>query len=330
MKKPAKRSSRFKQKPSGIKDPAHPFHSFAPKDKPGIKKTENSFAAGNPLTPKGKYAGKRFEGRHPAPVNTSANKTGATSDPFPLNKFIAHTGLCARRKAVEYIRAGEVTVNEEVINEPGFKVTEKDVVKLKGKRLFLQKEPVYILLNKPKGYITTTDDPQERKTVMELIARATRERVYPVGRLDRNTSGLLLLTNDGALAQLLAHPGYNMKKVYHVVLNKALTKHDFEKITTGITLEDGVVRIDALAYADQDDRKQIGLEIHSGRNRIVRRIFESLGYEIMALDRVTYAGLTKKNIPRGKWRMLTPREVITLKHFNKGKGNKEQGMRNKK
>lgn len=237
-----------------------------------------------------------------------------------MNKYLAHTGLCARRKAVEYIRAGEITVNDEIITEPGFKVTAEDRVKLKGKRLVLQQEPVYILLNKPRGYLTTTDDPRDRKTVMELISRATRERVYPVGRLDRNTSGLLLFTNDGELAQSLSHPGFNIKKIYHVTLNKGLTKHDFEKISGGMELDDGPVTVDALAYSEPDDRSQVGLEIHSGRNRIVRRIFESLGYEVKALDRVMYAGLTKKNLPRGKWRMLDPREIVLLKHFS---GNKK-------
>jgi 23S rRNA pseudouridine2605 synthase len=250
----------------------------------------------------------------------SEKELSAVTEIFPLNKYLAHAGLCARRKAVEYIQAGDVSVNGIVITKPGFKVNEKDTVRYKGKRLLLQKEPVYILMNKPKGYITTTDDPQERRTVMELISRATTERVYPVGRLDRNTSGLLLLTNDGDLSQQLAHPGNNIKKLYHVALDKPLTKHHFEKIAAGLELEDGPALVDALAYEDADDRKQIGIEIHSGRNRIVRRIFEFLGYEVKSLDRVLYAGLTKKNLPRGKWRMLTPREVVLLKHLKSGRG----------
>lgn len=220
---------------------------------------------------------------------------------------------------MDYIKAGEVSVNGKAITEPGFKVTQQDSIFLQGKKLFLEVEPVYILLNKPKGYITTTDDPRDRKTVMELISRATTERVYPVGRLDRNTSGLLLLTNDGDLAQHLTHPSNEIKKLYHVTLDKPLTKHDFEYILNGIELEDGLAKIDALAYEDEEDKTQIGIEIHSGRNRIVRRIFEHLGYEVEVLDRVLYAGLTKKNLPRGKWRMLTYREVVLLKHFNKKK-----------
>jgi 23S rRNA pseudouridine2605 synthase len=234
---------------------------------------------------------------------------------FPLNKYLAYAGVCARRKAVEYIKAGEVNVNGKIITAPGFKVTEKDTVRFKGKKLLLRQTPVYILLNKPKGYLTTTDDPRERKTVMDLITKATAERVYPVGRLDRNTSGLLLLTNDGELAQQLAHPSHNIQKVYHVTLDRPLTNQDFDRIREGIELEDGRITPDSIAYTDIKDKTQIGLEIHSGRNRVVRRIFEHLGYEVRALDRVLYAGLTKKNIPRGKWRMLTEKEIRVLKHF---------------
>lgn len=237
---------------------------------------------------------------------------------FPLNKFIAHSGVCSRRKAVDFIKAGEVTVNGKKITEPGFKVSPKDHVNLKGEKLQLQREPVYILLNKPKDYLTTTKDPQGRHTVMELIRHATRERVYPVGRLDRNTSGLLLFTNDGDLAQKLSHPGSQVKKVYHVTLDKPLTQKDFDQILAGIELEDGTIAADALAFTDAKDKTQIGLEIHSGRNRIVRRMFEALGYKVKNLDRVLYAGLTKKNIPRGKWRFLNEKEVRILKHFRSG------------
>lgn len=299
------------RKATGIQNPDHPFHSFAKKKSAGKKQPprEREEPAGkNSRQPKGHF-------KEHAPVHKSAEIKTAAPVIFPLNKFIAHTGLCARRTAVEYIKAGEVSVNGNIVTEPGFKVSEKDSVKYKGKKLLLQQAPVYILLNKPKGYITTTHDPQERKTVMELVARATPERIYPVGRLDRGTSGLLLLTNDGELAQQLAHPSHEIRKIYHVTLDKALTKHHFEKIAAGIELEDGIATVDMLAYEDVDDKKQIGVEIHSGKNRIVRRIFESLGYEVQMLDRVIYAGLTKKNLPRGKWRMLTPREVILLKHF---------------
>lgn len=242
-----------------------------------------------------------------------------SSDSMPLNKYIAHAGVAARREAADLVRKGLVKVNDELVTEPGHKVSAKDEVRVNGKKIFLAKNLVYILLNKPKDYITTTDDPQGRKTVLDIIGRATNERVYPVGRLDRNTSGVLLLTNDGELAQKLTHPSNEVKKVYHVTLNKPLDKKDFEQILKGVTLEDGAANVDVLAYADMKDKTQIGVEIHSGRNRIVRRIFESLGYDVKNLDRVIFAGLTKKNVDRGKWRFLTEKEVRDLKHFGKGK-----------
>ncbi len=238
---------------------------------------------------------------------------------MPLNKFIAHAGICGRREAADIVKKGLVKVNGELVTEPGHKVSAKDEIKVNGKKIFLAKNLVYILLNKPKDYITTTDDPQNRKTVLDLIQRATKERVYPVGRLDRNTSGLLLLTNDGELAQKLSHPSNEIKKVYHVTLNKPLDKKDFDQILNGVILEDGPASVDVLAYADVKDKTQIGVEIHSGRNRIVRRIFEHLGYDVKNLDRVIFAGLTKKNIERGKWRFLAEKEVRDLKHFSKGK-----------
>ncbi|PSL48828.1 23S rRNA pseudouridine2605 synthase [Chitinophaga niastensis] len=238
---------------------------------------------------------------------------------MPLNKYVAHCGLCSRRKAVDLIKEGKVTVNGKVVTEPATKVTGDDVVTMHEKKINLTKNLVYILLNKPKGYITTTDDPEGRKTVMDLIQDATteNERVYPVGRLDRNTSGLLLLTNDGELAQHLSHPKHKCKKIYQVELDKPLTKGDFEKIVEGVTLEDGVAFVDALGYVDPKDKKQVGIEIHSGKNRIVRRIFEHLEYTVEKLDRVMYAGLTKKTLNRGQWRFLSEKEVILLKHFKK-------------
>jgi 23S rRNA pseudouridine2605 synthase len=244
-----------------------------------------------------------------------------TAGPFqmPLNKYIAHAGVAARREAADLVKSGIVKVNGAVIIEPGHKVSEKDEIRVNGKRVFPAKDLVYILLNKPKDYITTTDDERGRKTVLDLIRRATEQRVYPVGRLDRNTSGVLLFTNDGELAQKLTHPSHEVKKVYHVTLNKPLDKKDFEQILTGVNLEDGPASVDVLAYADVKDKTQIGVEIHSGRNRIVRRIFESLGYDVRQLDRVVFAGLTKKNIERGKWRFLTEREVRELKYFNSPK-----------
>jgi len=240
-----------------------------------------------------------------------------TTELMPLNKFIAHCGVCSRRDAAELIKQGQVKVNNEAITEPGHKVSGKDEVKVNGKKINLAKTLVYVLLNKPKDYITTTDDPQKRKTVLDLIR--IKERIFPVGRLDRNTSGVLLLTNDGELAQKLTHPSHEAKKIYHVTLNKPLDKKDFDKILKGVELEDGPASVDVLAYADSKDKTQLGVEIHSGRNRIVRRIFEHLGYDVKNLDRVMFAGLTKKNVERGKWRFLLEKEVRELKYFGKGK-----------
>lgn len=254
--------------------------------------------------------------RQPA---TGIQQRATSNQQMPLNKFIAHAGITARRDAAEMVKKGLVKVNGELVIEPGHKVSSKDDICVNGKKIFLAKNLVYILLNKPKDYITTTDDPHGRKTVLDLIGRATNERIYPVGRLDRNTSGVLLFTNDGELAQKLTHPSNEVKKVYHVTLNKPLEKNDFDQILKGVVLEDGPASVDVLAYADIKDKTQIGVEIHIGRNRIVRRIFEHLGYDVKNLDRVIFAGLTKKNIERGKWRFLTEKEVRDLKHFSKGK-----------
>lgn len=235
---------------------------------------------------------------------------------MPLNKFLAYCGICGRREAADIIKLGHVTVNGDKIFEPGYKVRGNEDVKVKGKKIFLQRNLVYILLNKPKDYITTSKDPEGRKTVLELIKGATKERVYPVGRLDRNTTGVLLLTNDGELAQQLTHPSFQVKKIYEVRVDKPVTKKDFEAILTGVTLEDGFVQADNLAYSDPKDKTLVGIEIHSGRNRIVRRIFEHLGYDVRNLDRVMFANLTKKNVDRGKWRMLQEKEVRLLKYMN--------------
>jgi 23S rRNA pseudouridine2605 synthase len=239
----------------------------------------------------------------------------APDEKMPLNKFIAHCGICSRRDAVELIKKGLVKVNGLVQTEPGTKVSETDLIVYEEKQIHRQTELVYYLLNKPKDFITTTDDPEGRKTVFNLLPPDSAHRIFPVGRLDRNTTGLLLLTNDGDLAQKLAHPKNKIKKVYQVVLDKALTKKDFERIALGVTLEDGAAYVDQIAYTDPKSKNEIGLEIHIGRNRIVRRIFEHLGYQVKHLDRVMYAGLTKKNLQRGKWRALTPQEIIFLKHF---------------
>ncbi|MCI6373625.1 MAG: RNA-binding S4 domain-containing protein [Paraprevotella sp.] len=234
------------------------------------------------------------------------------NEPIRLNKYLANAGVCSRREADEFITAGVVKVNGEVVTELGTKVKRSDVVHFHDQQISIEKK-VYVLLNKPKDYVTTSDDPQNRKTVMDLVKDACRERIYPVGRLDRNTTGVLLLTNDGELASKLTHPQFMKKKIYHVWLDKNVTAADMRLIADGVTLDDGEIRADAIDYASETDRKQVGIEIHSGRNRIVRRIFESLGYKVLKLDRVFFAGLTKKNVRRGDWRFLTEQEVNMLR-----------------
>ena len=234
------------------------------------------------------------------------------NEPIRLNKFLANAGKCSRREADELIQAGVITVNGEVVTELGTKVLRTDIVRFHDEPVSLEKK-VYVLLNKPKDYVTTSDDPQQRKTVMDLVKDACPERIYPVGRLDRNTTGVLLLTNDGDLASKLTHPKYLKKKIYHVYLDHNVTAHDMQQIAEGITLDDGEVKADDIQYADAVDKKQVGIEIHSGKNRIVRRIFESLGYKVVKLDRVQFAGLTKKNLRRGDWRYLTEEEVDRLR-----------------
>ncbi|OFY80594.1 MAG: hypothetical protein A2275_16440 [Bacteroidetes bacterium RIFOXYA12_FULL_35_11] len=229
-----------------------------------------------------------------------------------LNKYIANAGICSRREADEYIKAGLVKVNGVVTTEMGVRVKPEDEVRFNDETITLEKK-VYILLNKPKDYITTTDDPHAKRTVMELIEGACRERVYPVGRLDRNTTGVLLLTNDGDLVKKLTHPSYNKKKIYHVFLNKSATKADLQQILEGVETEDGFVKADAINFADEADKTQVGIEIHSGQNHVVRNIFGALGYNVEKLDRVYFAGLTKKNLQRGKWRFLSEKEINMLR-----------------
>jgi 23S rRNA pseudouridine2605 synthase len=262
---------------------------------------------------------KKRADQHSESKPVKANTKSVAAHQMPLNKFIAHAGVAARRDAAEIVKKGQVKVNGKPVTEPGFKVSTADEIFVNGKKIFIQKNLVYILLNKPKDYITTTDDPQGRKTVLDLTRKLTRERIYPVGRLDRNTSGVLLLTNDGELAQKLTHPSNEIKKIYHATLDKPLEKKDFDAILKGLVLEDGIANVDSLAYTDLKDKTQIGVELHSGRNRIVRRIFEHLGYDVKNLDRVSFAGLTKKNIERGKSRFLTEKEIRDLKYFGKGK-----------
>lgn len=232
--------------------------------------------------------------------------------PVRLNKYLANAGICSRREADEFIQAGVVSVNGQVVTELGTKVPRTDDIRFHDQKVSMEKK-VYVLLNKPKDCVTTSDDPQQRKTVMDLVKNACPERIYPVGRLDRNTTGVLLLTNDGDLASKLTHPKFLKKKIYHVFLDKKVTAHDMQQIATGITLEDGEVHADAIEYASATDKSQVGIEIHSGKNRIVRRIFESLGYRVVKLDRVLFAGLTKKNLRRGDWRFLTEKEVDMLR-----------------
>lgn len=234
---------------------------------------------------------------------------------FRLNKFIAHSGLCSRRKAGDLVKSGQIKLNGKVETNPAVEVTDDDRIEYKGKPLKREERTVYILMNKPKGVITSLTDEHERKTVIDVLGKDVNERVYPVGRLDFNTTGLLLLTNDGELSHQLTHPSYEVKKVYEVELDRPLSEGDFQKIKKGLVLEDGRIEVDGLSC--KDDRRIVGIEIHSGRNRIVRRIFEKLDYTIIKLDRVRFAGLTKKNLPRGKYRRLTKKEIIFLKHFNK-------------
>ena len=278
--------------------------------------------------PQGGYGNNRFGGGRPQQRRTGNYDPNAKYSmkkqieykelnvdpdaPIRLNKFLANAGVCSRREADEFITAGVVSVNGTVVTELGTKVKRTDEVKFHEQPVSIERK-VYVLLNKPKDYVTTSDDPQNRKTVMDLVKNVCRERIYPVGRLDRNTTGVLLFTNDGELASKLTHPKFLKKKIYHVTTDKNVTAADMRQIAEGITLEDGEIRADAIDYASPTDKKQIGIEIHSGKNRIVRRIFEALGYRVVKLDRVLFAGLTKKNVRRGDWRFLTEQEVNMLR-----------------
>ncbi len=325
----AKPQTPFKKAERTFKEPrpqgTRPRKEDATGAKPGPQKQSKRFKK-----PDTRHEQEKFESREKK-TGVRSQKTGigdrsSTPDSrlqtsnspqqMPLNKFIAHAGVCGRREAAELVKEGKVTVNGDKIFEPGYKVIDTDKVIVKGKQVFLQKNAVYILLNKPKDFITTSNDPEGRKTVMDLVKQATPERVYPVGRLDRNTTGVLLLTNDGELAQKLTHPSFEVKKIYEVTLDKVVSKKDIESILAGVTLEDGFVQADAAGYADAKDKTIVGIEIHSGRNRIVRRIFEHLGYDVKNLDRVMFANLTKKNVERGKWRFLQEKEVRLLKFMN--------------
>lgn len=316
-----------------------PKRSFDAGAKPGERSTDKKFGE-RPASgfKKREGAAKPYSGERPpqrkpvydkitrdenAPVKTLRGRKKAAEPKakddglIRLNRYISNAGICSRRKADELIIAGVVMVNGVVVDELGAKINPmKDEIKYNGETLRREKM-VYVLLNKPKDYITTTDDPQERRTVMHLVEKATKERIYPIGRLDRNTTGLLLMTNDGELADKLSHPRSNITKLYQVELSKSLTQGDLNKIGFGIELEDGLIKPDAVSYVAGGSKREVGIQIHSGKNRIVRRIFESLGYEVVKLDRVVYANLTKKDLPRGRWRYLDEQEIIQLKHLIK-------------
>jgi 23S rRNA pseudouridine2605 synthase len=288
----------------------------------------SSSASGRKPYNKRSDAGNRSP-RHDSPRRTNSDRmpnsapvTSEFTEEVRLNKYIANSGICSRREADELIGAGVISINGAVVTELGTKVKSGDEVRYNGE-LMSSEQLVYILLNKPKDFITTVDDPQERKTVMNLVSKACKERIYPVGRLDRNTTGLLLLTNDGDLTKKLTHPSYNIRKLYSVELDKNLTKEDMSRLTDGIELDDGTVRADQVAWENPDNRSKVGVELHSGRNRIIRRMFEAMDYQVRKLDRVVFAGLTKKDLPRGRFRHLTVMEVNMLKMItgkNKSRG----------
>ena len=244
-----------------------------------------------------------------------SKKPASTDSGMRLNKYIAHCGVCSRRQAADQVKNGLVTVNGEKVLEPWIIVGEKDQVTYKGKMIRPENEKVYILMNKPKNVITTSSDERGRKTVLDIIGNKVKERIYPVGRLDRDTTGLLLLTNDGSLAKKLSHPSHQVQKVYHVYLDKIVTKNDLQLIADGLELEDGLAPVDLVSYVNNREKSEVMIEIHIGRNRIVRRIFEHLGYQVKKLDRIYFAGLTKKDLPRGYFRHLKEKELIMLKHF---------------
>ena len=323
------RTNKFGDKPSGdrpySKDkfgtdrPKRDFDSKPPHEG-GFRKSDADFIKDKPYTRREKPTYDKITVDRDAPAKTLRSKkpTQPKDDGLiRLNRYIANAGICSRRKADELILAGVVSVNGEVIAELGAKIDPiKDEIRYNGETLKREKM-VYVLLNKPKDYITTTEDPQERRTVMHLVEKASRERIYPIGRLDRNTTGLLLMTNDGELADKLSHPRSQITKLYQVELSKSLTQGDLNKIQFGLELEDGPIKPDAVSYVAGASKREVGIQIHSGKNRIVRRIFEHLGYEVVKLDRVVYAGLTKKDLPRGRWRFLDEKEVIQLKHLIK-------------
>ena len=326
----------FGDKPKSFSDdrPSHPFKKRDESGRATSNDRKNAYSADKPRFQKNEpfkpkenqatsspvnapnYDEERMKSKLPEKVQKKLlkeEKTSSPTDSIRLNRYISNAGVASRRDADELIASGQITVNGKEVTEMGYKVKPDDVVKY-GKKILNREKLVYLLLNKPKDFITTTEDPDERRTVMDLVKNACPERIYPVGRLDRNTTGLLLMTNDGELAEKLSHPSHEIKKIYQAELDRPISIEDFETISNGIELEDGFVKPDELALVTPD-AEVVGIKIHSGKNRIVRRIFEHLGYEVMKLDRTTYAGLDKKDLPRGKWRFLTEKEVIRLKYM---------------
>lgn len=301
----------FGPKKSSLPDPDNPIEQWRKgAGGPPKKKTSTRSAGAKKNQPDFSAKPKPIKGKN------SPQEELASEWPMRLNKFVAHCGVSSRREAAELVKQGRIKVNQVVIKEPGTTVEENDIVEFEGKVIRPESNKVYILLNKPKDTITTADDEKGRKTVLDIVGKQVKERIYPVGRLDRHTTGLLLITNDGDLAQKLSHPSNKVSKVYIATLDRKMREDDMEKVRAGLTLEDGKVEVDAIHYVEDGAKKEIIIEIHSGKNRIVRRIFEHVGYEVKLLDRVYYAGLTKKDLPRGKFRPLTQREVIMLKHFS--------------
>jgi 23S rRNA pseudouridine2605 synthase len=299
-------------------DGERPFRTFEDKKSTSRSTDSRPFRKREEGAPAKPYSGAPRPFAEKAPVMRSRKESSFNTvddGKIRLNRYIANSGICSRRKADELIAAGVVSVNGVPVSELGHKVDPgKDEVRYNGELLKREKK-VYVILNKPKDYITTTDDPQERRTVMSLVEKASRERIYPVGRLDRNTTGLLLMTNDGDLADKLSHPKNGITKIYHVELSKSLSQGDLNKIQFGLELEDGIIKPDSVSYVAGGSKREVGIQIHSGKNRIVRRIFEHLGYEVVKLDRVVYGNLTKKDLPRGRWRFLEEHELIQIKHL---------------
>lgn len=321
--KPAASSSSERPAKSGFASKRARFDSQTPAvDKPASPRNAGRFAKSGDqtsvgkkriaLSPRAKRVAGDVETDRKSVATSKPRAAKRTSDKIRINRFLSNSGVCSRREADRLIEAGCVTVNGKIVSELGVKLSLNDEVRFNG-QLLTPERKVYLVLNKPKGFVTTTDDPQERKTVMDLVKNACDERIYPVGRLDKDTTGILLFTNDGDMAKKLTHPSFTKRKIYHVFLDKPLTKAHLLEITQGVELEDGPIAADAIDYSNEEDKREIGIEIHSGQNRVVRRIFEHFGYKVEKLDRVIFAGISKKNLPRGHWRFLTASEINVLK-----------------